>query len=35
MLVWTCEHCLRMNRDQVDPCIKCGKAKPKKGRCAT
>lgn len=29
--LWTCEHCMKMNRDKVDPCIFCGKPKPKRG----
>lgn len=28
--LWTCERCMRINRDHIDPCIFCGKPKPKK-----
>lgn len=32
LCLWVCEHCMKMNRDKIDPCIFCGKPKPKKGR---
>jgi len=28
--LWTCEHCMKMNRDCIDPCIFCGKPNLKK-----